>query len=119
MAPSGDSAIGRPVIAGFEYSRFNSPDRTSQILTGSARVWFTPAVQVTSAPPSRLSAIEVIGRSHLSPPACVSIGRNVRTSAPVWRFHTMAVPSPPPEARIWPSAENAREVAPLAWPFRL
>src|SRR3954471_23090763 len=74
--PSRERAIGRPEILGSENSRLRAPVGTSQILTGSAKVWFTPAVHVASVAPSPLSAIEVIGRSPVIVPAWEDAGRN-------------------------------------------
>ena len=91
----------------------------SQSLTGSAKVWFTPAVHVASVPPSRLSATQVIGRSPVIVRACEDHGRRAWIRRPVRVSQREVAPSPAPQARTAPSAEKASEVAPLTWPDRV
>jgi hypothetical protein len=71
------------MFASSEIWRFNAPVLTCQILTGSAKDWFTLEAHVASVSLSRLSATEVIGRSPAIVPARDNHGRKVWIRRPV------------------------------------
>src|SRR5262249_49946514 len=81
--------------------------------------WVRAGARRPSVPPSRLSAMDAIGRSPWIIPAFEDAGWKVRIRSPVRTCQRGVVPSPPPQARAALSAEKASEVAPRTWPGRV